>query len=390
MTRSMPRKAPTPRLDVAALGPIREASLEFGDLTVLVGPQASGKSILLQSLKLVLDHATIAATLRRQGYDWRGELDAFLDLYFGEGMRNLRGRSTTLKWKGRAFKLDRLARARAVSGAVASAFYIPAHRALTLKQGWLRNFGDYSPGDPFVVRDFSENLRLLMESGLGRGEAVFPQGGHLSRTARALLQRGIFGDYELRLERRTPQQRLVLRRGNEEPLPFMVWSSGQREFSTLLLGLYHLMPARSTERSQGVDWVILEEPEMGLHPRAITAVLFLVLELLHRGYRVCLSTHSPQFLDLVWALRVFTERSAKPGQVLKLFDIPADARNRAIAADVLGRSIRVYACDRQLGTVIDISRLDPGSPEHTEFTWGGLIEFSTRVSDIVADFVANT
>jgi glycine/D-amino acid oxidase-like deaminating enzyme len=34
---------------------IRDASIQFGDLTVLVGPQANGKSILLQLLKLAVD-----------------------------------------------------------------------------------------------------------------------------------------------------------------------------------------------------------------------------------------------------------------------------------------------------------------------------------------------
>ena len=42
---------------------------------------------------------------------------------------------------------------------------------------------------------------------------------------------------------------------------------------------------------------------MGLHPRAVSGVLLMVLELLRRGYRVCLSTHSTQVLEFAWALR---------------------------------------------------------------------------------------
>ena len=41
--------------------------------------------------------------------------------------------------------------------------------------------------------------------------------------------------------------------------------------------------------------------EMGLHPRAIAVVMLMVFELMARGYRVCISTHSPQVLDAVWA-----------------------------------------------------------------------------------------
>ena len=43
------------RIKVTSLGQIPEADISFGDLTVFVGEQASGKSILLQLVKLVLD-----------------------------------------------------------------------------------------------------------------------------------------------------------------------------------------------------------------------------------------------------------------------------------------------------------------------------------------------
>jgi hypothetical protein len=169
----------------------------------------------------------------------------------------------------------------------------------------------------------------------------------------------------------------------------MVWSAGQREFSPLLLGLYHLMPAGAVSRRQGVDWVVLEEPEMGLHPRAITAVLFLVLELLHRGYRVCMSTHSPHVLDLLWAIRVLIEKKAGPEWVLKLFEIANQPRNKEIAASILKQQIRVHYLDREEPESKDISRLDPEADSPHETNWGGLIEFSARTADVVAEFVAN-
>jgi predicted ATPase len=42
------------------IGPIKDADIRFGDLTVFVGPQASGKSIALQFLKLVLDNGLLS------------------------------------------------------------------------------------------------------------------------------------------------------------------------------------------------------------------------------------------------------------------------------------------------------------------------------------------
>lgn len=379
----MPRRPALPRLEVSGLGPVDRAVIDFGDLTVLVGPQAAGKTILLETLKLCLDRRPIVEMLRRQGYDWGGEKNALIDLYYGEGMRALFTDRTSITWKRRPVELGGIARGSAKGAGVQTAFYIPAHRALTLKHGWPRNFGDYSAGDPYVVREFSENLRVWMEL---TGPVTEPTRGRLSPTTAQLVQTSIFGKYELKLERRGPQKRLVLGRGKETPLPFMVWSAGQREFSPLLLGLRLLL---SEATPHEVEWIVIEEPEMGLHPLAITAVLFVVLELLSRGFRVCLSTHSPHVLDLLWALRVFRERGAEAGQVLELFKVGTSAGNQAIAAAALEKEIRVYSFDRESGGVEDISRLDPGSSTAAEVTWGGLVGFSTHVSDVVAGFVAN-
>ena len=49
-------------------GPIEDVSVDFGDLTILVGPQASGKSIMLETLKLAVDRNNIIDTLDRYNY----------------------------------------------------------------------------------------------------------------------------------------------------------------------------------------------------------------------------------------------------------------------------------------------------------------------------------
>ena len=53
------------KLEIQNLGPVKNAAIEFGDLTVLVGPQATGKSITLQLLKLLVDTGFVQAELRR-------------------------------------------------------------------------------------------------------------------------------------------------------------------------------------------------------------------------------------------------------------------------------------------------------------------------------------
>ena len=47
------------RLVMHDIGPVMDADITFGDLTVIVGPQATGKSVFLQALKLVLDRDAI-------------------------------------------------------------------------------------------------------------------------------------------------------------------------------------------------------------------------------------------------------------------------------------------------------------------------------------------
>ncbi|MEW6755646.1 MAG: AAA family ATPase, partial [Candidatus Latescibacterota bacterium] len=298
------------RLELRNVGQLEEAVVEFGDLTVLVGPQASGKSIFLQFLKLMVDGPTIVADLRRYGYDWGGQLPAFLNLYLGEGMqavwRAAGDTPSAASWNDAAGGLD--TRLRAFSRVRSDKrkermFFIPAQRVLSLGMGWPRPFTDFSVGDPYVVPSFSEKLRMLMEAGLGWGKdaRIFPHPGRLKSELRAALDAAVFHGFSLRLDRvGGVQKRLVLSSsdGSGESLPYMVWSAGQREFVPLLLGLYRLCPSTRIARRDVLEWVVVEEPEMGLHPEAISVVMLVVLELLWRGYRVVLSTHSPHVLDV--------------------------------------------------------------------------------------------
>jgi predicted ATP-dependent endonuclease of OLD family len=57
-------------------------------------------------------------------------------------------------------------------------------------------------------------------------------------------------------------------------------------------------------KHKDINWVIVEEPEAGLHPQAVSAVLLGVMELLVRGYKVILSTHSSHILDFVWGWKM--------------------------------------------------------------------------------------
>ncbi|RJP35925.1 MAG: ATP-binding protein [Phycisphaerales bacterium] len=377
------------RLTIRHMGQIRKADLTFGDLTVLVGPQAGGKSIALQWLKLVLDTGQIQAQLARYGLDWSRQLSKFLDLYFGEGMRSVwREGSSEVKWNNYVWNAKQKT-ARMGRDKTESLFLVPAQRVLTLRDGWPRPFSDFSAGDPFAVRAFSEKLRLLMEQELGRGDAVFPKSNRLKAEYRKLLERAVFGPFRLTVDSVRSQKRLVLGlEDGRDLLPYMVWSAGQREFVPLLLGLYWLMPPAKVSRRANIDWVVIEEPEAGLHPRAISIVLLLVLELLERGYRVCISTHSPQILDLVWVLRVLREAGGSPEQLLRVFDVPRTAGLTRVVTSAMDKECRVYFFDADGGIVHDITELDPSSLDASESTWGGLLDFSERANEAVSNAVA--
>lgn len=303
-----------PRLALENVGPMGRADVCFSDLTVLVGPQATGKSLLLQFLKLVLDQGPITTTLRNHGLDWNTDASSFLDIYLRSGMSsvwNSKGHSKSqLQWQEQPVDLDALVGERQSGKDHEQCFVVPAQRVLAFSsQSWLRPFSDFRAGDPYVIRAFSEHLRLQAETISDNGKRIW----RLDDDAYNLLRNSVFGKFELAVQTMGSQKELVLTgTRSKKPLPFMVWSAGQREFVPLLLALLWLLPAGTSIRRQRCGWVLIEEPEMGLHPKAIAAVLFFILELLGRGYRVCLSTHSTHVLDLVWALQVFRRTNAPP------------------------------------------------------------------------------
>src|SRR5205807_10226864 len=94
------------------VGQMNVADITFGDLTVFVGPQATGKSIALQFLKLLVDTGHIQEVMDKYGLDWSGKVVAeFFDIYFGEGMGSIwRDGVSTVAWDGDAVDMKNLVR----------------------------------------------------------------------------------------------------------------------------------------------------------------------------------------------------------------------------------------------------------------------------------------
>lgn len=391
-------------IKIKSLGPIKEADVNFGDLTFFVGPQASGKSIVLQLIKLLIDKKGIESTLDNYGYIWGLNISDNLTRFFGEGMDNIWNTNTKINFDGLQYDLDYLlpssfSKREKLTSKWDKLYYIPAQRVVSLNYGWPRFFTDYEDSVPYVLRDYSERLRKYLEmrgrfdeddeDGIDRN-ILFPQEGKLNEQLNTSFNDSIFHGGTLQIDK-TAKKRLKLNQ-DDLNIPFMAWSSGQKEFMPLLISFYQLCVARPRGRRRGVDYVVIEEPEMGLHPEAIKSVILQILELLSRGYQVIVSTHSPMLLEFAWAFNILKEENAPATAFDKLFDINEnDPTKSFFDKDLIRKNIKTYYFNRVDGKVIvkNISSLDAGSTDLAVAEWGGISSFASKAADIVSTIVAN-
>ena len=169
----------------------------------------------------------------------------------------------------------------------------------------------------------------------------------------------------------------------------MTWSAGQKEFMPLLIAFYCLSgPASQVFKKENYKYVVIEEPEMGLHPQAIKAVLLEILELIHNGLKVIVSTHSTTLLDFAWAFNIVKDSSTanKENALYEMFDLCKTATTSQIFDGLLDKKLSTYYFSRSKnGKVLstDISTLDAGNENRAISEWGGLSQFSSKVADIV-------
>lgn len=259
----------TATLAIKNFAHLSDVSLEFGDLTVLVGAQGVGKSLALQWLKTAIDGKQIVAALREAGQN--AEPDKLIDLIFGVGMGGAWSKHTSIKFKGHLLSKATIDKR---GNGTEKVFFIPAHRAMLISDGWAAPFQKLTAETPVVARLFSQNLFDLF-SPASTGQLLFPRDRVLKKQYRDLIDDAVFHGGNIGLEEDAQHtKRLKLTHGAAQ-LPFMTWTAGQREFTPLLLGLYHLLPPRKVIKQPDIDWVVIEEPEMGLHPQAVTVVMLL-------------------------------------------------------------------------------------------------------------------
>jgi predicted ATPase len=379
-------------LKISQLGPIDEVDIKIGDITMLVGPQASGKTLFLQVLNLLLDYPAITGTLRTYGFTI-DNVNNLLGHYLGFDMAKAWKNTTKILKDGVHFDIERIMRARPRQFGK-KVFYIPAQRVIIMEEGWPRPFLSLI-SYPYVVRDFSEGIRVEMEQGSGREKFLFPQENRLQKVIREKIQQSIYKNTTIKLETKI-KKRLVLEvNGNQDmQLPISFWSAGQREFMPFLLGLYYLCPPARVSRKGDIETVIIEELEMGLHPEAINGVMLSIMELINRGYKVVISTHSLHVVEMIWALEEVKKSRVNKSDKLRAFNKLFKVDNntpgvRQIAESSLEKEYKVFYFKPEeksgLTVSLDITGLEISEPDPLITGWGGLAEFSTSVVDVVAD-----
>jgi len=392
-------------LRVTNFGQIKEADINFGDLTLFVGPQATGKSLLLQLIKLLLDHKKIFYTFLNNGFDLGRKYANFQQLYFGEGISKIWSEETQIYLDKTPKNLDSLlteinSEELRFDNLLFDEhlFLIPAQRVLTIINGWPRTFSSFEIGDPYVVRDFSEKLRLFISnkfSAVTDNDNIFPEPKSLTRELYAEIDKSIFHGASIKLKVGGLRKQMYLEIKNHF-LPFMAWSSGQREFMPLLLSFYWLTQVKLISAMEvnpkvnlniRLQWVVIEEPEMGLHPQAILSVILMCLELLNQGYKLIISTHSPVLLEAIWAIRFLQRENSDVKFLHQLFNLePSESMTELFENILQNKTFLTYYFDQQNDGVHvkDISSLDPGDLDTAIAEWGGLTSFSSRASEVVS------
>lgn len=371
------------------LGPIGSVDLELGDLTFCVGPQASGKSIALETLKLVEDRDSVIETLDRYNYILGHDAKKILNVYYGEGMSGLWRSDTRVSLDDKELTLAKLSKIS--SGKESSVFYVPAQRIVCMGDGYPKFFSDFSFTTPYVLREFTETLRTFFQFGLANKDTIFPIKERLKTILKQSFDKSIFHQGEVVMSEVAGQKKMLLSVDGMH-VPFMAWSAGQKEFMPLLLAFYCLSgpPSKVVKRDK-YRMVIVEEPEMGLHPKAIISVLLQICELIASGYQVIVSTHSSIFIEFAWAFNTLKGDSLDFHQALcAIFEVDDDSPVGKMLKKLSSKTIKTFFFSREGSPAKvytkDISTLDVLSDTPYLADWGGISEFATRVNDVVAEY----
>jgi len=366
---------------VENLGPIAKADVTFGDLTILTGPQASGKTLFLETFTLKLDTKHIAYDFLKSNSI--GHFDDFLDYYYGDNMHNIIQENTSL-----TFNNDKMSKKQLLEeirdeiniciqellpfkdgNVFPNILYIPAQRSSAVSEGRIKTSDDFI-NSPYVLVKFSQYLRNYVK------------GAQTEILNDKIKDFDFLKAAKINMRRNAGSPRLEMT-VNSQTIPYMAWSTGQREFAPLLMALddFDLMHV--------IEYIVIEEPEIGLHPRAIIEFMFTVLKLMKNGVKVIISTHSSTPLDFVWAMNRLKHKGVKSFAALaEMFDFKI--KDKDFFDGLFEKEVKVYyfAPDPKTRKVHskDISSLDVESEDEDVSNWGGMSLSADRAGSIVSKF----
>jgi predicted ATPase len=256
------------QVKIANFRSLRAVDVPLRPLTVLIGPNDTGKSAFLAALQYLVNGIGF-----QPGDFWRYDTSAGITLS-GTTARGTWTHSTPGQFTNPEIAQD---------VRPCGLFHLLAQGATMESQG------HYDEQGPPALASNGEGVPTLFDYLLRRDRKRFFE-------AVGALRQLVPGLNEVLIGTPHPQVRrleLVVEDGLQ--LPAGVASSGVRLLLVFVALAYHPAPPRM---------ILLEEPETGLHPRRLKDVMDLLRELTegkHGGSptQVILTTHSPHLLDLV-------------------------------------------------------------------------------------------
>lgn len=362
-------------------GPIRDADVTFGDLTLVIGPQGTGKSLFLQMFKLELDGQLVLASKRTSGYIWPRSVDELLGIYFNWNQIGISTTDTKVNSAPIAVPADN---GMGLSSSIENVNYIPANREKVLNEGY---FFLRSPNPRMYVLEQLQGFIgwfqfQFFNQGIGKFE--FKDFDKTFWKSNAIYY-GLQPTFLVEDNR----YRFGLL-GNGKSLDYQFWSFGQSLYYPIAV-TFEILKRTIADGGHIHDsikhrYIVIEEPELGLHPKAIQDFMLQVFGMMQLGFKIILSTHSDYILETVWVLKQLQEQKVSFQALEHLFQTENRPEFKAVFEALTDKSFRTYFFKKEEDGVHakDISSLDLLSEEDDISDWGGFINFKERANAIVA------
>ncbi len=260
-------------------GPFKSANLTLGSLTVLVGPNASGKSIAITALRELFGAEKWKATRFLTSMRRRGAENADVEVGFVTENEN-RGIKWRLNRSGQFSRKEKLEEP-------AYALLIRLEPVALRKASYSDELEPVMREDGYGLATVLENMILsqgeLFSSLVDRTQAIVPTFDGL-RVKRAKVNAN--GNSVIGSE-------LVVGMKQAPDLPASAVSDG----TLMTLGLLTMLMTDPSE-SAGSSLVLIDELERGLHPRALLELVNQLRRLTAElGIQILATSHSPYLVD---------------------------------------------------------------------------------------------